>query len=103
VDDVLHCYRHPDRETRVSCSECGRGVCPDCMVFAPVGIRCPEHASVGAAKPNAARTMRQMRGTVTRHGNPVTVALVAINVIVFVITLAQGPGSEPGGKLFEKG
>jgi membrane associated rhomboid family serine protease len=73
------------------------------MIFAPVGIRCPDHASVGAVKPNAARTMRQMRGTIGRTGNPVTAALVAINVVVFLITLAQGPGSEPGGKVFEKG
>ncbi|MDQ3875420.1 MAG: rhomboid family intramembrane serine protease, partial [Actinomycetota bacterium] len=40
----MTCYRHPDRETGVSCSECGRGICPDCMVFGPVGIRCPDHA-----------------------------------------------------------
>ena len=42
--ETLTCYRHPDRETGVSCSECGRGICPECMVFAPVGIRCPDHA-----------------------------------------------------------
>src|SRR5262249_48903983 len=73
------------------------------MVFAPVGIRCPDHASVGHVKPNAARSVRQVRGTVARGGNPVTVVLVAINVIVFLITLAQGSGSEPGGELYEKG
>ena len=42
--ETMTCYRHPDRETGVSCSECGRGICPDCMRFAPVGIRCPDHA-----------------------------------------------------------
>ena len=47
------CYRHPDRETYVSCSECGRPICEECMTFAPVGIRCPEHATVGpGAKPS---------------------------------------------------
>ena len=50
---ALRCYRHPDRETHVSCSECGRGICPDCMTFAPVGIRCPEHASTGGRTPLA--------------------------------------------------
>jgi membrane associated rhomboid family serine protease len=73
------------------------------MVFAPVGIRCPDHASVGGVKPNTARTMRQMRGTVSRTGNPVTAVLVAINVAVFLITLAQGSGSQPGGEVYEKG
>ena len=39
------CYRHPDRETRVSCSSCGRSICPECMTPTPVGMRCPECAS----------------------------------------------------------
>ena len=33
------CYRHPGRETAVSCSNCGRPICPDCMVYAAVGLR----------------------------------------------------------------
>ena len=36
------CYRHPSRETGVSCSSCGRPICPDCMTPTPVGMRCPE-------------------------------------------------------------
>ena len=36
------CYRHPSRETGVSCSNCGRPICPDCMTTTPVGMRCPE-------------------------------------------------------------
>ncbi len=39
------CYRHPNRETGVSCSNCGRPICPDCMTPTPVGMRCPECAS----------------------------------------------------------
>ena len=35
------CYRHPSRETGVSCSNCGRPICPDCMTTTPVGMRCP--------------------------------------------------------------
>ena len=38
------CYRHPNRETGVSCSNCGRPICPDCMTPTPVGMRCPECA-----------------------------------------------------------
>jgi membrane associated rhomboid family serine protease len=38
------CYRHPDRETGVACSNCGRPICPDCMTTTPVGMRCPECA-----------------------------------------------------------
>ncbi len=36
------CYRHPSRETGVSCSNCGNPICPDCMTATPVGMRCPE-------------------------------------------------------------
>lgn len=36
------CYRHPDRKTYVSCGRCGKPLCPDCMRFGPVGIRCQE-------------------------------------------------------------
>lgn len=36
------CYWHPDVETGLSCSRCGKHICPQCMVQAPVGIRCRE-------------------------------------------------------------
>ena len=39
-----YCYRHPDRETGLSCSECERPICYECMTPAPVGLRCPEHS-----------------------------------------------------------
>ena len=37
---VPHCYWHPGVETRLSCSHCAKPVCTQCMVQAPVGIRC---------------------------------------------------------------
>lgn len=39
---VPHCYWHPEVETGLSCSRCGKHVCTQCMVQAPVGIRCRE-------------------------------------------------------------
>jgi hypothetical protein len=39
---IPHCYWHPEVETRLSCSRCGKNVCTQCMVQAPVGIRCRE-------------------------------------------------------------
>lgn len=74
------------------------------MHHAPVGIRCPEHANVGAVKPSAKRTVRQVKGNITRHNAPVTAALVGINVLVYLVTVAQGGGlNTPGGKLFDQG
>jgi membrane associated rhomboid family serine protease len=71
------------------------------MTFAPVGIRCPDHASAGATRPAAARTMHSMRRTTRSLAAPATMALIAVNVVVYMITAAQGGGiSLPGGKLF---
>jgi hypothetical protein len=39
---ATYCYWHPDVETGLSCSRCGKQICAQCMVQAPVGIRCKE-------------------------------------------------------------
>lgn len=39
---IPRCHWHPEVETRLSCSRCGKHVCTQCMVQAPVGIRCRE-------------------------------------------------------------
>ncbi|MGH2539675.1 MAG: rhomboid family intramembrane serine protease [Actinomycetota bacterium] len=36
-----HCYRHPAVQTGVHCTRCGRPICPECMIAAPVGHQCP--------------------------------------------------------------
>jgi hypothetical protein len=58
VAETLSCYRHPKRETRVSCAACGRPICTECMRQTAVGIKCPEDARLprgaraGVMKPN---------------------------------------------------
>jgi membrane associated rhomboid family serine protease len=81
-----HCYRHPDRETRVSCSSCGRPICPDCMTPTPVGMRCPECAT------QRTKVVRNPTGTPGASAHPATYALIAINVVVFLIEIAGGGG-----------
>jgi membrane associated rhomboid family serine protease len=108
VPETTRCYRHPDRETLVSCSECGRPICEDCMTFAPVGIKCPDHAGVGAPRRStqqrASQPARQARRTIGGLEAPATVALVVVNVLVYMITVYQGAGvGRPGGEVFEKG
>jgi membrane associated rhomboid family serine protease len=88
------CYRHPSRETGVSCSSCGRPICPDCMTTTQVGMRCPECAS---------QRTKVVRLRDTRSLPRVAYALIAINVVAF---LAEGNISLTGGasnKVFEKG
>jgi membrane associated rhomboid family serine protease len=102
VNEVMTCYRHPDRETGVSCSECGRGICTDCMVFAPVGIRCPDHSGQPQGAARVATKVRRagFEGT----GALVTKALIAANVLVFLVNLAQGASlSRNNGELFADG
>jgi membrane associated rhomboid family serine protease len=87
------CYRHPNRETGVSCSNCGRPICPECMTSTSVGMRCPE----------CARQTTKVRVGQAAFGSdaskmPATFALIGINVIVFLIELAGGgAGSLSGG------
>jgi membrane associated rhomboid family serine protease len=86
-----YCYRHPDRETGLSCSECGRPICYECMTPAPVGLRCPEHSGKpqGIHKVTAVAT-RAGTGIGSRTGNTVTLILIGLNVLVYVLELAGG-------------
>jgi membrane associated rhomboid family serine protease len=40
--DPSVCYRHPGRQSWVLCQRCGRTVCPECQILAPVGVHCPD-------------------------------------------------------------
>ena len=82
------CYRHPNVETAVSCSDCGRPICPDCMVFGPVGIRCPECAGVPTGPRRTVATVRKA-GERAPLGIVSTI-LIALNVIVFLLEIATG-------------
>jgi membrane associated rhomboid family serine protease len=79
------CYRHPGRETGVSCSNCGRPICPDCMTATPVGMRCPECSR----QRTKVRNMRSMAVEPT-----VTYVLIALNVLMFIgEQLSRGGGN----------
>jgi membrane associated rhomboid family serine protease len=84
------CYRHPDRVTGLSCSECGRPICTECMTMAPVGIRCPEHSGKPQGVQRVTRGVK--RAAFEGTGAKVTKALVAINVAVYVAELVTGGG-----------
>jgi membrane associated rhomboid family serine protease len=86
------CYRHPNRETNVSCSRCGNPICPSCMTPTSVGMRCPDCA--GDTTP--VRTAANIRST-SANAIAVTVGLIAINVVAFLASgqfgLSNGGGS----------
>lgn len=68
----------------------------------PVGPRCPEHAF--ARPPVSARQRVRMSMPTRARGVPfVTWGLIAVNVLVYLVTVAQGGGiNNPGGTLFDK-
>ena len=96
------CYRHPDRVTGLSCSECGRPICTECMTMAPVGLRCPEHSGKPQGVQRVTRGVQRaaFEGTTAK----VTRALIALNVAVYVAELAQGSGvNGTGGSIYIHG
>lgn len=87
------CYRHPSRETRVSCSNCGRPICPDCMTPTPVGMRCPECSR----DKTQVRTISNIQGAVQ-----LTPVLIAVCVIAGLASGSVGAGGS-GNELFARG
>src|SRR5207245_5792177 len=94
--DMATCYRHPSRETGVSCSNCGRPICPDCMTTTPVGMRCPE---CGKQRTQ----VKRLRDTASLPR--ATYALIAINVVAFFTEQGQGSLTGTGihGKVVDEG
>nr|WP_299569657.1 rhomboid family intramembrane serine protease [uncultured Williamsia sp.] len=79
------CVRHPDRPTGLACSRCGRPACPECLTPAAVGQHC-----VDCVRESRGATPRAITiGTSTPRA---TFALIAVNVLVFVLTAAQAHG-----------
>jgi membrane associated rhomboid family serine protease len=81
------CYRHPKNETAVACSNCGRPICTECMVFAAVGIKCPECAGQPTGMKRATTRARSSAGLGT--GALVTRGLIGISVLVFLLQISQ--------------
>ncbi|MFD7746801.1 rhomboid family intramembrane serine protease [Streptomyces sp. NPDC059698] len=82
------CYRHPDRETGVSCTRCGRPICPECMVSASVGFQCPDCVRQGSGAghhPAAGRPRTVAGGSVTADPSLVTKILLGVNLAVFLL------------------
>ncbi|HVV77567.1 MAG TPA: rhomboid family intramembrane serine protease [Mycobacteriales bacterium] len=85
-----YCYRHPDVETGVHCTRCGRAICPRCMIPASVGFHCPECVAEGRRTTRTARTIYGGRARPGQAPGLVTRTLIGINVVVFIVTAASG-------------
>jgi membrane associated rhomboid family serine protease len=80
------CFRHPGRETYVSCVRCGRPACPDCLRSAAVGQQCVECIREGS---RGTRQATAPFGGRAATGTPVvTYTLVALCVLAYIAELA---------------
>lgn len=90
----------------MSCANCGRPICYECMISAHVGFWCPECvAAQSAADPRARvvtrgqiRTRWGAAGTAPGQGGlTATTVLLAVNVLFFLAELAFGARSVMSG------
>jgi membrane associated rhomboid family serine protease len=81
------CYRHPGRQTYVSCVRCGRPACPDCLRPAAVGHQCVDCIKQGN---QGARTAAgRFAGPGNLAGARVTLAIMGVNILLYLIQLAH--------------
>ncbi len=80
---VTTCYRHPDRETGLRCSRCGRPICGECAVPAAVGQFCPDDA----------RERTKVRRAGERGRPVVTLTLLALNTVMLVVEAILSGGA----------
>jgi membrane associated rhomboid family serine protease len=80
------CYRHPGRQTYVSCVRCGRPACPDCLRPAAVGHQCVECIRQGNR--GVRQATGRFGGSVSRTPR-VTFTIMGINILLYVVQLAH--------------
>lgn len=80
------CARHPDRPTGLRCIRCDRPACPACLREASVGSQCVDCVAEGRRSGRYATTIAGARPSARDLVIPV---LIAVNVLVFVVTVAQ--------------
>ncbi len=74
------------------------------MTFGPVGIRCPDHATVTGHQAAPRRAARTASRSLSQYGPFVTFTLIGINVGVYLLQLVMGAGlSASSGWIYEHG
>jgi membrane associated rhomboid family serine protease len=107
------CWWHPNRQTGLSCSRCGRPACPDCLREAAVGAQCIDCVQTGQKQQRAQRkqydnaglTSRTIVGARPAERAVVTPVLIALNVLVYLVTAVQArsPMNNQLSQLFTDG
>ena len=95
------CSRHPDRPTGLRCVRCDRSACPECLREASVGYQCVDCVAEGGRTQRYSTTVAGARPS---DRNLVIPVLIAVNVAVFVVTVAQAGslGGNAAASLFQQ-
>jgi len=80
------CTWHPDRQTNLQCTRCGRPACPECLTPASVGFHCRQCVADARGTQRVARTHA---GSRVGEQPIVSYVLIAINLVVFAVTAIQ--------------
>jgi membrane associated rhomboid family serine protease len=86
--ETEHCYRHPTVATGVHCTRCGRPICPECMIAAPVGHQCP--TCVAEARSEYRRGPGRRVAVANAKAVSVTSVLLALMAAGYVLEIVAG-------------
>ncbi len=95
-EEKTYCHFHPDVETNVRCSNCGKPICTDDMVFSSVGIKCKECARPIGRMMSGPRPIYYLRGALAGLGTALVggIALFILRTIIpfggFIFAMALG-------------
>jgi len=97
VEQGEHCYRHPDVETALHCTSCGRPICVRCSTPAAVGQLCPE-CRRGRRAPNykvapSNVLLGGLVGLLVSALAAFLVSLISFGFFTFIILAAVGPAA----------
>jgi membrane associated rhomboid family serine protease len=76
------CFRHPGRQTYVSCVRCGRPACPDCLRPASVGFQCVDCIRQGNR--GTRQAAGRFGGAITSKAR-VTWTLIGLNILLYLL------------------
>lgn len=108
--DTRFCYKHPKRETNLSCGRCDKPLCTDCVILGAAGPRCKECAKSDVTFRPAAVVLEAKRGvrSITKLG-PWGIYILVIVAITLIGWLGRGcssqraePGLGPDGEVYEQ-
>lgn len=87
-DGRLFCYRHPDRETYISCGRCDRPICTRCAMQGPVGFRCKKCGTLANDPLTKMSATQIVLGFAVAAGGGAVSGLIAGQFSIFGIFIA---------------